>query len=240
MYHLCLTLETPAANLALDEALLDAAETGHLDDDALRLWESPAPCVVLGRSSPPSEVRIDACEADGVAVLQRSSGGGAVAIGPGCLMYALVLNRELHPELSSINGAHRLVLSRLADALAPLAAGVVCAGTSDLAIQIDVGQLPRKFSGNSLRARRGHLLYHGTLLYDFQLSNIARWLGAPTRQPDYRQGRTHDEFVTNLPVAYETLVAALSAAWQAREPLPSLVEQRVLKVAAHRANDPCR
>lgn len=240
MYHLRLTLETPAANLALDEALLDAAETGHLDADALRLWESPAPCVVLGRSSPPSEVRIDACEAAGVAVLQRTSGGGAVAIGPGCLMYALVLDRELHPELSSINGAHRFVLSRLAEALAPLAPGVVCAGTSDLALQIDAGQPLRKFSGNSLRARRGHVLYHGTLLYDFQLSNIARWLGPPTREPDYRAGRSHDEFVTNLPVANETLVAALSAAWQAREPLPPALVQRLVKIAVHRATDPCR
>ena len=26
-----------------------------------------------------------------------------------------------------------------------------------------------KFSGNSLRVRRTHLLYHGTLLYDFSL-----------------------------------------------------------------------
>ena len=41
-----LTLPTPAENLALDEALLLEAESGA--GEVLRLWEWPAPAVVLG------------------------------------------------------------------------------------------------------------------------------------------------------------------------------------------------
>jgi lipoate-protein ligase A len=51
-----------------------------------------------------------------------------------------------------------------------------------------------------LRVARRHLLYHGTLLYDFDLSLIARCLKVAPRQPDYRQGRDHHQFVTNVPV----------------------------------------
>ena len=47
-----LTLPTPAENLALDEALLDAAEAGELPDEVLRLWEPSQPLVVVGRSIP--------------------------------------------------------------------------------------------------------------------------------------------------------------------------------------------
>lgn len=232
MYHLHLTLETPAANLALDAALLDVAESGQFDGEVLRLWESAQPCVVLGRSSQATEVRDEACRAAGVPVLRRSSGGGTVALGPGCLMYSLVLDRRRRAELSGIDGAHCLVLGRLVDALAPLAHGVEFIGTSDLAMRDATGQPPRKFSGNSLRVRRRYLLYHGTLLYDFDVSSLATWLGPPTREPDYRQGRSHDKFVTNLPVDRETLVAALTAAWQAREPLPDGVQRQLAAAVA--------
>ena len=51
MKLLDLTLPTPAQNLALDEALLDAAEAGDLPDEVLPLWEPPQPLVVVGRSS---------------------------------------------------------------------------------------------------------------------------------------------------------------------------------------------
>jgi len=51
MKLLDLTLPSPAENLALDEALLDAAEAGEMADEVLRFWESPQPLVVVGRSS---------------------------------------------------------------------------------------------------------------------------------------------------------------------------------------------
>ena len=47
MNLLDLTLPSPAENLALDEALLDAAETGN-SNETLRFWESPTPFVVVG------------------------------------------------------------------------------------------------------------------------------------------------------------------------------------------------
>ena len=64
MYQLPLTLETPAANLALDEALLDAAIHGELPGEVLRLWQPAEFFVVLGRSSALGEVHEAACRAD--------------------------------------------------------------------------------------------------------------------------------------------------------------------------------
>jgi lipoate-protein ligase A len=236
MYHLPLTLETPAANLALDEALLDAAVAGELAGEVLRLWEPAEFFVVLGRSSKLAEVHKEACQVEGVAVLRRPSGGATVVAGPGCLMFAVVLNLERSPELQSVDRAHTFVLEKTAAALAPLAANITRGGTSDLAIpaaNYDGARL-RKFSGNSLRLKRGWLLYHGTILYDFPLERVSCWLASPARRPEYRGGRDHDAFITNFPASRAALSAALVAAWQANTPLAHWPRERTAELAAGR------
>jgi lipoate-protein ligase A len=167
------------------------------------------------------EVEVSACRERGIPILRRTSGGAAIVAGPGCLMYAVVLSYRLRPELKDIGRAHRFVLGRLADVLQLLlgeSTSVHCDGTSDLVFAPSgtlVGGSPTllKFSGNSMRAKRTHLLYHGTLLYGFDLSLVDSCLRMPPRQPCYRAGRSHSEFVTNLPVARQALVAAIEAAW---------------------------
>jgi len=213
-----LTLPTPAENLALDEALLDWAEEQNPAHEYLRLWESPQPMVVVGRSSRvPIEVDEATCRQSNIPILRRSSGGATIVAGPGCLMYALVLSYERRPELKDIRRAHACVLGRIAESLQPLVSqlgNVEQAGTSDLVL---VERVPstarRKFSGNSLRAKRSHFLYHGTLLYDFDLSLIGSCLRMPPRVPDYRNGRLHADFVMNLPISRDAIRDALDSAW---------------------------
>ncbi|MBX7164858.1 MAG: hypothetical protein K1X74_00795 [Pirellulales bacterium] len=208
------TLERPAANVALDEALLMAAEAAPAPVEYLRLWESATPMVVVGRSSRVAdEVDEAACLAAGTPIVRRASGGAAIVAGRGCLMYAVVLSTALRPEVQAVAEAHRLVLGRLVEALARRWPGVARRGTSDLAWH------ERKFSGNSLRVRRTHVLYHGTLLYGFDLASVERWLRMPPRQPTYRDGRAHGAFLTNLPAQRDELCAALVEASGA-EPLP--------------------
>ena len=100
MRYLDLTLPGPAENLALDEALLEEAESTGMPLETLRLWEAPQHAVVIGRSSHmAAEVRGDVCRELNVPVLRRISGGAAVVVGPGCLMYAVVLSLRLRPHL---------------------------------------------------------------------------------------------------------------------------------------------
>jgi len=229
MRYLDLTLPGAAENLALEEALLEEAESADSATETLRLWEPARPMVVLGRSSKiEDEVDLAACGDLGIPVLRRVSGGAAVLTGPGCLMYALVLSCRLRPRLRSVGQAHRFVLGAMAAALRPLAPGVGCRGISDLALD------QRKFSGNSLRLKRDHLLYHGTLLYDFPLELIGRCLKAPPRQPEYRNGRSHDKFLTNLPLARTSICRALVAAWEAHELCADWPWQRTARLVTER------
>jgi len=252
MEYLDLTLPTPAENIALDEALLEEAESAGEPTETLRLWEPLGPMVVLGRSSRiEAEVRLDACRALNIPVLRRSSGGASIVTGPGCLMYALVLSCRMRPTLRNPSEAHRFVLDAMTAAIAPLVVSgepnaslgadlhatsavpsampaVHRRGTSDLAL----GEL--KFSGNSVRRRRDHLLYHGTVLYDFPLGMIGQCLRMPPRVPDYRAGRPHDGFVTNLPGGVEAIRRALLNAWAADRPREHWPEALTARLTAEK------
>ncbi len=224
-----LTLETPEENLALDEALLDEADETGRPTEVLRLWEPTQPIVVVGRSSRVSaEVDCEQCQQMGIPILRRCSGGATVLTGPGCLMYAVVLSYELRPALQMISEAHRFVLETMADSLASVVSGVQPRGTSDLTLA------GRKFSGNSMRAKRTHLLYHGTLLYDFPLETVAKCLRMPPRQPEYRQERSHDDFLASFPTTVDKLRSVLKEGWGAQEPLSTLPRSRTQELACTR------
>jgi lipoate-protein ligase A len=203
------TLPTAAENLALDEALLLQAEAGH-GGEILRVWEWPALAVVLGSGCKLAEdVDEAACQADAVPILRRSSGGGTVLLGPGCLCFSLVLAFSRDPMLADVRPSYRFILTRLIEALD--VPGVEQAGISDLALD------GRKFSGNAQQRKRNHLLHHGTLLYAFDLGLVGRYLRPPPRQPEYRGQREHAAFLRNLEIPGLDIVQSLRHAWQANE-----------------------
>jgi lipoate-protein ligase A len=209
MHFLDETLPTLAENLALDEALLLEAESGHCGE-VLRVWERPQPAVVLGSGCRLAEDADEAaCRSGGVPILRRSSGGGTVLLGTGCLCYSLLLSYERSTVLRDIRGSSCYILGRIRDTLADMLPGIACAGTSDLAAD------GRKFSGNSQQRKRRFLLHHGTLLYNFDLDQVGRYLRMPVRQPDYRCAREHTAFLTNLPSNRIGLHRRLRAAWEA-------------------------
>jgi len=233
MHLLDLTLHAPTENLALDEALLEAAEAREFSGDILRLWEMTEHTVILGRSSRAAdEVDLSAAKDANVSVLRRSSGGAAVVAGPGCLMYSIIIRYEGREHLRLLDEVHRHVLGIVRTALGPLIHGVEQLGICDLAIG------GRKFSGNSLRCKRDHLLYHGTLLYNFDLELVSRLLRMPPRQPAYRGHRSHSDFLANIPVSIAELRSALPASFAANFPLTNWPRARTVQLVTSRYSQP--
>jgi lipoate-protein ligase A len=238
MQLLDLTFAEPAQNIALDEALLEATNANPNSPETLRLWQPTEPLVVIGRGSPAErEVQLAECLQQKIPVLRRPSGGAAIVTGPGCLMYAVVLSLQLRPELKSLDVAHRFVLQTLATALQPLHSDVARQGTSDLAfLQPSPDGAPTwyKFSGNSVRVKQRAVLYHGTLLYDFDLPLIGTLLGIAPRQPAYRAGRDHRAFVGNFPATEQALRTSLVSAWQATDRATAWPRDRVESILAEK------
>jgi lipoate-protein ligase A len=227
-----LTLPTLAENLALDEALLLELEAGT-GGEVLRVWEWPKYAVVLGAGCWLSRDADEAaCVADGVEVLRRASGGGTVLLGPGCLLYTLVLTYDRDAALREIGSSYRYILKQVAESLDGLLPELGQEGVSDLASR------GLKCSGNAQQRKARGLLHHGTLLYDFDLSRVRRYLRPPQRQPEYRGGRDHDHFLTNLPSTPLDLTQRLRKSWAARNPAPRCPEEKVRRLVTEKYSQP--
>jgi lipoate-protein ligase A len=193
-------LTNPGDHLQFDEELLVAGK------GVLRFWETAQECVVLGQSGQcERDVNLAACRAASVAVLRRCSGGGAVLLGPGCLNYAIVLPLAWNPRFRDVRYSLRWVMERNRRALR--IADLRSEGDCDLALHA------RKVSGNAQRRTHSAVLHHGTILYDFDASRAERFLRAPHRQPQYRAGRSHWDFLGNVPLGAAEIRRRLADAW---------------------------
>ena len=216
MLYLDHTCPTPAENLALDEALLHYAEEND-GPEVLRFWESADPFVVLGLSGKvDDDVHMEACLQDGVPVMRRRSGGGTVLQGPGSLSYAFILRIASAPDLQGIRSTNDYVLGRVAEALADQAPGLSVQGISDIALG------GCKVSGNAQRRKKEWILFHGTLLHRFSVESVERYLRRPPRQPEYRENRSHTDFLRTLPLTPDVMKPRIRTAWKAAQPFTAL------------------
>jgi lipoate-protein ligase A len=158
---------------------------------ASRIYEPPALCAVMGASGRPAQDLLrENLRMDGVSWMHRRGGGGTVVLGPGQVVLALVTevaspfrNKEYAAEINSW----------IVDALAGLSvSGVHPAGISDLAI----GE--KKIVGTSIYRTRLVLFYQASLLVCNDISLFTRYLAMPVKVPEYRRGRTHEQFCTTL------------------------------------------
>jgi lipoate-protein ligase A len=192
--------------MARDWQLFQAVESGERRF-GWRTWEITRPAVIVGRSSAVAQLVDEAaCRADGVPIVRRCSGGGAVVLGPGCVNYTVALMFVSCPQLYDVAASFSIILSRVITALG--IAGLTIEGGTDLVMN------DRKISGNAQRRGRQVLLHHGTLLYDFDAALATRYLYEPVRRPAYRGIRSHAAFLANVPLTGADARARLGDALQ--------------------------
>ncbi len=184
----CWTAPTVDENLAMDESLArTASATGR---HQLRFWWGGLPAVVMGFSERAEEVAdIAACARHGVRLLKRCTGGGAVLQTGGVLNYSLITPAPDHLDLKAGFRQGTDVVCAILSAF-----GITGAlrGASDVAVE------DRKISGNAQARRWRALLVHGTLLVDFDSDLAEKVLLHPLREPEYRHGRSHRDFLVTL------------------------------------------
>jgi len=177
--------------------------------------------VVLG-SSNAADVEVDTvrCGADAVPVLKRYGGGGTVLLHGGCVVVSLgTWVRQYYQNSLYFAALNQAVI----DALAlrwPVLAALGQAGHSDI---VYVG---RKVAGTSLFRSRNYLLYQASLLVDVRRELIDRYLRHPSREPDYRQGRPHGDFLVGLSELASELTPESCLA-QLRRALPETLEKQL-------------
>ena len=147
--------------------------------------------IVLGRSSKEEEeLNVEAVTADGIPVLRRRGGGCAVVLDPGNVIVSVVLpamgSGKIKEYFSFISD---WIIGGLGEAGVP---GVERRGISDLAVN------DRKIAGASMERKKNYVYYSTSILFDPDVVLMEKYLKHPPREPDYRKGRTHAEFVASL------------------------------------------
>lgn len=230
MKLLDLTLPSPAENLAVDEVFLDAAENGG--GEMILFWEPRETFVVVGYANKvATEVNVAACEAKGIPIFRRCTGGGTVVQMRGGLNYSLILEINEAGETRNITTANQFIMEKNRAAfeseikLQNFNYKISVRGHTDLCLG------DWKFAGNSQRRRKNYLLFHGTLLLNCDLKVISELLLMPSLEPDYRASRPHSDFVTNLSLPAATVKAALSKEWKAKEVFKNPPLEEIEKLA---------
>lgn len=179
-------------NLAYEKNFFEAKK----DPQALYLFfYENNDAVVLGKSL---ELEKEVFAHKGPEVFRRISGGGSVFHSRGSLNYALFLSLEAFPQFMNIS----LSYDRILRAVSSCWNGrVIQQGLSDLALK-NRGSY-RKISGNAQCRKKGWIMHHGTLVYSKRaLSRIPYYLKPPPKEPDYRRGRTHGDFMARVLPCY--------------------------------------
>jgi lipoate-protein ligase A len=200
-----LSFAAPQDNILFDEYLLQAADKQG-GGEVLRFWQSSQVFIVLGRiGNEQEDIWLEKARAEGVPVLRRTSGGGTVVQGPGCLNYTLVLDKQRHPDLNDLRKSYTWISHQVTEALKICGTEAMFRPISDIALV----QGEKKISGNAQHRGKNFILHHGTILCDFDLSLIGRYLKMPKDIPEYRQHRTHEDFVANTRLVPAQFKAAL-------------------------------
>lgn len=149
---------TAAFNMAFDEAVLEA-RAERIVPPTLRLYGWKPWAVSIGYFQKLREgVNIERCEALGIDIVRRITGGGAVLHDAEVTYSVMASKMDLIPR--STQESFELVCAGVIE-------GLRIAGTkARLSIQNDIVVGSHKISGNAQLRRKGTILQHGTILLD--------------------------------------------------------------------------
>ncbi|MBP3651864.1 MAG: lipoate--protein ligase [Clostridia bacterium] len=168
-------------NLGTDEYFLD-----HLGpQDMLLYFYINRSAVIIGRGQNPwAECNLNAMERDGVQLVRRITGGGAVFHDEGNLNFSFIAGEEVYDVSRQLG----MILS------AVQALDIPCefSGRNDL---LSNG---RKFSGNAFCARGQLRQHHGTLLVNSDLTRLQNYLTVDPRKLQAKGAKSVRSRVCNL------------------------------------------
>lgn len=149
----------PRINLALEEYVLR-----HLPSDTdYLLFYINEPSIIIGKNQNTSEeINLEYVQENGIHVVRRLSGGGAVYHDLGNLNFSFITN----DDGNSFHN-YRKFTDPVVTALHKLGVHAELTGRND----IQVGE--RKISGNAQFSHKGRMFSHGTLMFDTEIGAVA-------------------------------------------------------------------
>lgn len=176
--------DLPEGTDPMGESLLTSSES-------FKVWKPNHVSVVLGNSQKPEiELTLEAIQEDSIPVYKRRGGGGTVLLSPKGLCYGMKFKKSKDLSIHDYFDMGTSVLQNVLFKHYGIESKM--RGISDLAVN------DLKILGCSLYLPKDYALFLASILVEDEKPAIARYLAHPSREPDYREGRTHKDFVTSI------------------------------------------
>ncbi|SHG74390.1 lipoate--protein ligase [Ornithinibacillus halophilus] len=152
----------PMINLAIEEYILQ----NFGEKDTYLLFYINKPSIIIGRNQNTiEEINTDYVEENGIKVVRRLSGGGAVYHDEQNLNFSFITK----DDGESFHNFEKFT-KPLVDVLNELGVPAELQGRNDLAVE------GRKISGNAMFSTKGRMFSHGTLMLDSEIENVVKAL----------------------------------------------------------------
>ncbi len=183
-------LRPAAENIAINRAMLEAHQQGHISH-TLRFLRFTPSALVGFHQSVEQELRTDYCAAHGIAIQRRITGGGAIYFDETQIGWELYLDRR------ALGTADMQEISRRLCEMA--AAGIRRLGVdAHFRPRNDIEVHGRKISGTGGAFEGDSIMYQGTLLIDFDIEKMLRVLRIPAEKLSDKAIASARERVANL------------------------------------------
>ncbi len=152
-------IHDPRINLAIEEYLL---KTMDVEKDPVLLFYINQPSIIIGKNQNTiEEINTDYVEDNGIIVVRRLSGGGAVYHDLGNLNYSFITKDDGDSFMN-----YKKFTQPVVDALAKMGVHAELSGRNDILAE------GRKVSGNAQFSTKGRMFSHGTLMFDTEIDAV--------------------------------------------------------------------
>ncbi len=160
MYYYISQSKHAAFNQATEEYFLK-----NFEEDFFMLYKNKAAVIIGKHQNALAEINLDKCEKEGVEIVRRLSGGGAVFHDEGNLNYSFISQGEKGKLINFKKYSQPII-----DVLQTLNIEAKLEGKSDLTIS------GMKFSGNASHIYKNKMMQHGTMLFSSDLEQLNKLL----------------------------------------------------------------
>ncbi len=181
--YIDVTSTDPSVNLALEQYVFD---TLSKDEDFFLLWQNDNSIIIGKNQNTHMEINSEYVKQNGIKVVRRLSGGGAVYHDLGNLNFTFIVKE----------GSRQYDFSKFCKpvikALDKLGVKAEVNGRNDMIID------GKKFSGNAQYFKNGKIMHHGTLMYNSNLEVLSGALQVNVEKIAAKGVKSVKSHVTNI------------------------------------------
>ena len=189
-------------NIAIGQAIIEAHRLGRVPD-TLRFLRFPPTALVGRHQALRQEIDLDYCRANGVGVVRRISGGGAIYLDPGQLGWELAISRRTLGA-ASLADVTRTICEAAAEGISRLGVEARYRPRNDIEVN------GRKISGTGGFFDGDTLFFQGTVLVDMDPGAMVSALRVPRAKLEKRELDSASQRVVTLRELLGNATPALS------------------------------